>query len=205
MMAQRRLRALAAQLEQRSGQGLLRHAAAGYSEAVAHDLGEEELQALRGAGQGDARNKPRGDELQGYGIIGEQPPVFDSGSPAGFDAALEFYNGNGFCVVQALSPEEIARLNAATDIWIRERGAEIDFPGQGQLYYPLVSFPEVDFVTQHPKVLPLVGAIFGGIENARFIEFNWRGWPSTNPQTTPKAMPFRKMVMLFRFVCCPSR
>ena len=118
MMAQRRLRALAAQL-------VRRHAAAGYSEAVAHDLGEEELQALRGAGQGDARNKPRGDELQGYGIIGEQPPVFDTGSPAGFDAALDFYNDNGFCVVQALSPEEIARLNAATDIWIRERGAEI--------------------------------------------------------------------------------
>ena len=67
------------------------------------------------------------------------------------------------------------------------------------MYYPLISFPEVDFVTQHPKVLPLVGAIFGGIENARFIEFNWRGWPSSNPQTTPKAMPFRKMVMLFRF------
>ena len=115
----RRLRELAAQLVPTT------RPAAGYSEAVAHDLGEEELQALRGAGQGDTRNKPRGDELQGYGIIGEQPPVFDTGSPAGFDAALDFYNDNGFCVVQALSPEEIARLNAATDIWIRERGAEI--------------------------------------------------------------------------------
>lgn len=128
-----------------------------YSEQQPVVASPEEIQELRGNGQAEPRNKPRGDELQGYGIIGEQPPVFDPSTPAGFQSALEFYDENGFCVVQALSPEEIASLNAATDIWVRERGPEIDFPGQGQLFYPLLNFPEVDFVTQHPKVLPLVG------------------------------------------------
>ena len=31
----------------------------------------------------------------------------------------------------------------------------------------------------------------GGLEHARFIEFNWRGWPTSNPEEPqPSAMPF---------------
>ena len=79
--------------------------------------------------------------------------------------------------LQALAPAEVAVLNAATDIWVRERGPEIDFPGQGQLFYPLLNFPEVDFVTQHPKVLPLVGVRAPVVSPA-----SARAWPLTRAQ-----------------------
>jgi hypothetical protein len=148
-----RLAAVAAHLRPRAAAAQQQQ----YSEQQPVVASPEEIQVLRGNGQAEPRNKPRGDKLQGYGIIGEQPSVFDPSTPAGFNSALEFYNESGYVVVQALSPEEIVALNDATDIWVRERGPEIDFPGQGQLFYPLLNFPEVDFVTQHPKVLPLVG------------------------------------------------
>ena len=96
-----------------------------------------------------------------------------------------------FVVVQALSEDEVADLNAATDAWIAERGAEIDFPGQGQLFFPLVSYPECDITTSHPQVFPLLGEIFGGEEHIRHVEFNWRGWPSSNPdEPGPRGMQF---------------
>ena len=96
-----------------------------------------------------------------------------------------------FVVVQALSADEVAGLNAATDAWIAERGAEIDFPGQGQLFFPLVSYPECDITTSHPKVFPLLAEIFGGEEHIRHVEFNWRGWPSSDPdEPGPRGMQF---------------
>jgi len=37
----------------------------------------------------------------------------------------------------------------------------------------------------------MMQAIMGGLEHARFIEFNWRGWPTSNPEEPqPSAMPF---------------
>ena len=44
-----------------------------YSEQQPVVASPEEIQVLRGNGQAEPRNKPRGDKLQGYGIIGEQP------------------------------------------------------------------------------------------------------------------------------------
>jgi hypothetical protein len=155
-----------------------------------------------GMGGGNPGNNPRHSpgytvemgqqsELQGYGILGEHPPPFDTSDPAQLDAAEAFYDESGFVVVQALSEEEVTQLNAATDAWVAERGAEIDFPGQGQLFFPLVAYPECDCTTQHPKVFPLLSRIFGGVEHVRHVEFNWRGWPSSSPDAPkPRGMQF---------------
>ena len=72
--------------------------------------------------------------------------------------------------------KEVAELNAVCDGWYEERGADIDVPGQGQLFFPLLNYPEFDQTIFHPSSLPLVGAILGGVENVRHIEFNFRGW-----------------------------
>ena len=40
----------------------------------------------------------------------------------------------------------------------------------------LLEYPEFDFTVFHPNTLPLVGAILGGEENVRHIEFNYRAW-----------------------------
>ena len=156
---------------------------------------------IGGAGGGNPGNNPRHSEgytpgqgqsqLQGYGILGKHPIPFDTGSPREFDKALDFYKQNGFVVVQALSPNEVTALNAATDNWVRERGSEIDFPGQGQLFFPLLAYPECDITTAHPKVFPLLSKIFGGEEHIRHVEFNWRGWPSSDPDAPgPRGMQF---------------
>lgn len=53
-----------------------------------------------------------------------------------------------------------------------------NMPGQGHIFYPIMDYPEVDQSIFNPRVLPLVGAIFGGRENVRFQEFNIRVWPA---------------------------
>ena len=83
---------------------------------------------------------------------------------------------NGFCCVSALSAAELSELNRVCDEWVTTRGREIDVPGQGQLFFPLLHYPEVDFTVVHPNTKPLVGKILGGWEKARLIEFNYRGW-----------------------------
>ena len=63
-----------------------------------------------------------------------------------------------------------------SDEWVRDRGAEIGRPNQGQLFFPLPMYPEVDFTCAHPSITPLAGKILGGWEHARHIELNFRGW-----------------------------
>ena len=59
-----------------------------------------------------------------------------------------------------------------SDEWVRDRGAEIGRPNQGQLFFPLPMYPEVDFTCAHPSITPLAGKILGGWEHARHIELN---------------------------------
>eukprot|EP01052_Picozoa_sp_SAG31_P039991 SAG31_NODE_5682_length_2383_cov_1.567426_2_plen_260_part_00 len=129
----------------------------------------------------------------------------------------------GYCCVRSLSIAELSALNSVCDEWVTTRGPEIDVPGQGQvrtrvvalvvatrtlasvtpaiytlfsqLFFPLLYYPEVDFTVVHPSTKPLVGAILGGWDKARLIEFNYRGWePELNPRADgtfaprPKAM-----------------
>ena len=107
------------------------------------------------------------------GIIKHHPPPFQ---PSQVEEILAFYTEHGYVVVETLSQQEVAELNAVCDGWYEERGADIDVPGQGQLFFPLLNYPEFDQTIFHPNSLPLVGAILGGVENVRHIEFNFRGW-----------------------------
>ena len=70
------------------------------------------------------------------GIIKHHPPPFQ---PNQVDEILSFYNEHGYVVVETLSEQEVAELNAVCDGWYEERGADIDVPGQGQLFFPLLN------------------------------------------------------------------
>ena len=58
------------------------------------------------------------------------------------------------------------------DEFVTTRGPEIDVPGQGQLFFPLLNYPEFDFTVVHPNTYPLVQRILGGADKPRIIEFN---------------------------------
>lgn len=68
-----------------------------------------------GAAEGKGRpgNMPRGQELQGYGIMGSHPPPFDPIAQA--EEAFAFYQENGYVVVNSLSQQEVADLNVVCD------------------------------------------------------------------------------------------
>ena len=119
-------------------------------------------------------NSPLGPGLQGYGIRRSHPPPFDPRTQA--DEAAAFYFENGYVVVNALSEQEVADLNVVADEFVHDRGQEIDVPGQGQLVFPLLEYPEFDCTVVHPNTLPLVERILGGKDKPRLIEFNYRGW-----------------------------
>ena len=119
-------------------------------------------------------NSPYGLKVQGYGIHKQHPPPFDPIEQA--DEALSFYHEHGYVVVNSLSEQEVAGLNKVCDEWHEVRGAEIDVPGQGQLFFPLLNYPEFDVTVFHPTTLPLVGRILGGNDKVRHIEFNYRAW-----------------------------
>ncbi|MEM7365507.1 MAG: phytanoyl-CoA dioxygenase family protein [Pseudomonadota bacterium] len=123
--------------------------------------------------------------VQGFGLIKHHPPPFDP--VAQFDEAFAFYEEHGYVVVDQLSDDEIRTLNSVCDEFHEERGAEIDVPNQGQLFFPLLNYPEFDGTVFHPKTLPLVGRILGGAENVRHIEFNYRGW---QPETSDYGMVY---------------
>ena len=129
-----------------------------------------------GVRPGRSGNCPLGAGTQGYGgqHLRPHPPPFDPVAQA--EAALAFYAEHGYVVVRALGAEEVARLNDACDTFHAERGAEIDVPGQGQLFFPLPQFPEFDASAAHPRLMPLVAAILGGAERARHVECNYRAW-----------------------------
>lgn len=122
---------------------------------------------------------------QGFGIIGHHPPPFDPVNQ--FDEAFSFYEEHGYVVVTQLHDREVRQLNAVCDQFHQERGAEIDVPGQGQLFFPLLNYPEFDGTVFHTNTLPLVGRILGGVEHARHIEFNYRGW---QPETSDYGMAY---------------
>jgi hypothetical protein len=123
-------------------------------------------------------NSPR-KGIQGFGIISHHPAPFDPFTQ--FDEAFAFYEEHGYVVVSQLNEEEITTLNMVCDEFNEERGTEIDVRGQGQLVFPLLNYPEFDGTIFHPKTLPLVGRILGGVQNVRHIEFNYRGWqPGTS-------------------------
>lgn len=100
-------------------------------------------------------------------------PIFDPRTQE--DAAFEFYELNGFCVIKMFSAEEVTLLNDVCDEFCRypER---ITLKGQGDLVFQLVHYPEVDFTVDHPSQKPLVSRIMGGWEHVRMIESNQRGW-----------------------------
>lgn len=125
-----------------------------------------------GAGARDM-NSPLGQQLiQGFGEYGTHP-IFDPHTQE--DEAFEFYQRNGYCVIKMFNEQEIADLNAVCDE-ICAYPERITTPGQGDLVFPLVHYPEVDFTVTHPSQKPLVSRIMGGWEHVRMIEFNYRGW-----------------------------
>eukprot|EP00947_MAST-08B_sp_MAST-8B-sp1_P001480 g1480.t1 len=127
---------------------------------------------------------PLGPSVQGFGILGAHPPPFDPVTQ--LEEALQFYNEHGYVVVRQLDERELAELNGACDLIHRERGSEIDVPGQGKLFFPLLLWPEFDFTVFHPRTLPLVSRILGGQDKARHIEFNYRAWePAAATSATP--------------------
>ena len=73
------------------------------------------------------------------------PPIFDPRTE--FAEARAFFAKNGYVVVNALTAEDLAEINAVADGWLRDRGAEIEFPGQGHLVFPLLEYPELDRYT----------------------------------------------------------
>ena len=133
-------------------------------------------------GAGRNMNSPLGEAVQGYGIIRHHPPPFDPSTQ--FREALNFYRENGYVVVNSLSGSEVSMLNSVCDEWVHTRGSTIDVPGQGQLFFPLLNYPEVDFTVVHPATYPMVKEIMGGADKPRLIEFNYRGW---EPETTETA------------------
>eukprot|EP01050_Picozoa_sp_SAG11_P011300 SAG11_NODE_1187_length_5588_cov_6.285662_5_plen_416_part_00 len=143
-------------------------------------------------------NSPRGLTQQGFGIGWQdrasavQPPMFDPTWQ--FRQACEFYAENGFVVVDALSQDEVAEMNNVADLFLRDTagasfgaggsGLEGESHGNGQLFYPLLGsaddidrYSAVDKYITHPKTLPIIAHVLGGLKNVRFQEFNWRGYP----------------------------
>jgi hypothetical protein len=125
------------------------------------------------------QNSPLGALTQGFGELGTHP-TFDPRTQE--DEAFEFYQLNGFCVIKMFSTDEVKRLNAVCDEFCRypER---ISLDGQGELVFPLVHYPEVDFTVTHPSHKPLLARIMGGWEHVRLVEFNYRGWDPKRHQS----------------------
>jgi hypothetical protein len=166
---------------------------------------------------GRAGNSPRGEAHQGYGILGSHPPPMDPATQR--DEILRFYEENGYVVVRSLGPQQVSALNLVCDEFVQERGAEIDVPGQGQLFFPLLNYPEFDFTVTHPNVYPFVETILGGEDKPRrkcflparcclarcggvcvladtcapmypvVIEFNYRGWEPERAREDGSAAP----------------
>ena len=142
-----------------------------------------------GVPEGWSLNSPRGSAEQGFGIgwadrtPHPQPPVFDP--VAQLADACAFYDAHKFVVVQALSPAEVRELNSVAELFLKDTGdaaLQSASGGQGQLFYPLLGsaddidrYSAVDKYITHPRVLPVVAEVLGGIENVRFGELNWRG------------------------------
>ena len=141
-----------------------------------HDISNADSFAIPDPAQtgegGRDQNSPLGPQTQGFGAYGAHP-IFDPHTQA--DEAFEFYQLNGYCVITMFSAEEVQRLNDVCDEFC-SYPERITLNGQGELVFPLVYYPEVDFTVDHPSQKPLVSRIMGGWEHVRMVEFNYRGW-----------------------------
>jgi hypothetical protein len=88
-------------------------------------------------------------------------------------------------VVRALGPAEIVEMNSVAELFLEDTddaALQNASGGQGQLFYPLLGtaddldrYSAIDKYITHPRVLPIIADVMGGIENVRFGELNWRG------------------------------
>lgn len=139
--------------------------------------------------EGWSPNSPRGSAEQGFGTgwadrtPHAQPPVFDPVEQ--FADACSFYDTHKYCVVRALGPAEIVEMNSVAELFLEDTddaALQNASGGQGQLFYPLLGtaddldrYSAIDKYITHPRVLPIIADVMGGIENVRFGELNWRG------------------------------
>jgi hypothetical protein len=123
---------------------------------------------------------------QGFGRISQDPaPRFDPVEEIG--AAAAFFEREGYVVLAgALDAGELAFLNAFCDrsqaerpeAWGLTERRKPHHRNQGLIYsQPLLDHPELDPYTRHPRSFPLVARLLGGVERARFAEFNFRETP----------------------------
>ena len=170
---------LAVQLARRGATGATTMAMHRLRALAAHLVARPEPAAAAAAAAADATpNSPRGTAEQGFGIGWAdrapsdhvQPPVFDPSTE--LREACEFYAENGFVVVDALSAEECAEMNATADRFLEDTGdaaLQEQSGGQGQLFYPLLGSAEdidrysaVDKYITHPRTLPVIADVLGG-------------------------------------------
>ena len=99
---------------------------------------------------GRAGNSPLGNEVQGLQIIKHHPPPFDPNTQQ--DEAFAFYQENGYCVISALSSQEIKDLNAVADNFRKYDENHNDI-GPAELFFPLLQYPEFDFTFFHVRLI----------------------------------------------------
>jgi hypothetical protein len=130
---------------------------------------------------GDARQA-----AQGFGRVSRiSPPAFDPATET--DAAVAFFSDHGFVVLSnCLDAGELAHLNAFCDrtqderpeSWGLSEKRKPHHRNQGLIFsQPLLDYPELDPYTRHRSSFPVVAALLGGADHARFAEFNFRETP----------------------------
>ena len=123
---------------------------------------------------------------QGFGRVSKQaPPHFDPHLQTA--AAQVFFSTHGYVVLSdCLTAGELQHLNGFYARTQTERPAAWGLTGkqkphhrnQGMIFsQPLLDYPELDTYTRHPRSFPVVAALLGGVEHARFSEFNLRETP----------------------------
>jgi hypothetical protein len=123
---------------------------------------------------------------QGFGKVAKSPaPVFDPITRT--REATTYFETNGFVVLSpCLSPTELKELNnfydrsqaQKPDAWGLGERRKPHHREQGLIFsQPLLDHPELDVYTQHPVSFPIVCELLGGVQHARFSEFNFRETP----------------------------
>jgi hypothetical protein len=125
---------------------------------------------------------------QGFGPrASQQPPKFDPTDP---EAAAEFFNAEGYCVVEnVLTEAEIQQLHR----WLDDRRDEGNEPYPDGILGPYSGnvllredAEELDRFTRLPTLLPFVDTLWGE-GNSRFAQFDFR-W--TEAKEGPGTMHF---------------
>jgi ectoine hydroxylase-related dioxygenase (phytanoyl-CoA dioxygenase family) len=120
-------------------------------------------------------------------LLPDEPPSFQLHEPGQTAAAIDFFHTYGFVVIEdSLSESEIAYMNdwyertqrLQPEDWGCQRGAHEEW-----LYHqPLLEYEEMDGFVRHGGHYPLVAALLGGEEHARFSEFDFRETPAGTAQ-----------------------